>query len=236
MSAMGALTAGVAHEVRNPLFAISSTLDAMDARFGGRGEHQRYIDVLRSEVNRMTKLMGDLLEYGKPTALDLAPGSVGDLIAQAMIACTPITKGSGVTITHDKRADLPLILCDHRRLVQAFQNLLENAVHFSPRGGLVTIAAETVCHAGKTWVECAVRDCGLGFKTEDIPHVFEPFFTRRRGGTGLGLAIVLRIVEAHGGSIAVTNRVEGGAIVIVRLPIAEASAQQTRTGDPHDAQ
>ena len=230
MSALGTLTAGVAHEVRNPLFGISSTLDAMEARFSSVTEFQRYVDVLHREVNRLNKLMGDLLEFGKPTALELSPSSVGGLIAQAVAACTPIAKSSEVEIAHYSRADIPLVPTDRRRLVQVFQNLLENAIHYSPRGGLVTIAAEAVVNAGTTWVECAVRDCGPGFKLEDLPHVFEPFFTRRGGGTGLGLSIVQRIVEAHGGFIVAANRVEGGAVVIVRLPVAPRGAHESPTG------
>jgi len=229
MSAMGALTAGVAHEVRNPLFGISSTLDAMEARFRSVTEFQRYVDVLHREVNRMNKLMGDLLEYGKPTALELVSGAVRELIAQAVNACIPLAENMGVVVTQHTRSDIPPVLTDRRRLVQVFQNLLENAIHYSPRGGRVTIAAEAVVNVGTTWIECVVRDSGPGFKLEDLPHVFEPFFTRRGGGTGLGLSIVQRIVEAHGGFIVAANRVEGGAVVIVRLPAAPRSARAAPT-------
>lgn len=157
MSAMGALTAGVAHEVRNPLFGISSTLDAMEARFSNVTEFKRYVDVLHREVNRMNKLMGDLLEYGKPTALELVPASVKELIARAVNACTPLAENTGVAITQHIHPDIPSVLSDRRRLVQVFQNLLENAIHYSPRGGVVTIAAEVVGEVGKPWVECVIR-------------------------------------------------------------------------------
>lgn len=229
MSAMGALTAGVAHEVRNPLFGISSTLDAMEARFGSVTDFHRYVDVLQREVNRMNKLMGDLLEYGKPTTLELVSGSVKERIAQAVNACLPLAENLGVEITQHTRPDIPLVLTDRRRLVQVFQNLLENALHYSPRGGRVAIAAQAVGEAGKSWVECVIRDSGPGFKLDDLPHIFEPFFTRRGGGTGLGLSIVQRIVEAHGGFIVAANRVEGGAVVIVRLPVAPTSAHAAPT-------
>ncbi len=223
MAAMGALTAGVAHEVRNPLFGISSTLDAMEARFSSYTEFRRYFEVLRGEVNRMNGLMADLLQYGKPVALELrAPALAADVIAQAVNASLPIAHSAGVMIVHQPRTDLPPVLADQTRLAQVFQNLLENAIHFSPRGARITIEAQAARNAGATWVECAIEDCGPGFKPEDLPHIFEPFFTRRRGGTGLGLSIVRRIVEAHGGDIVAANRAEGGAIVTVRLPVAPA--------------
>lgn len=228
MSAMGALTAGVAHEVRNPLFGISSTLDAMDARFAGRDEFQRYVAVLRGEVDRMSKLMGDLLEYGKPTALELAPGSAGASIATALRECTALAQSAGVTMSYDAGTELPVVLNDPRRLVQVFQNLLENAIHYSSPGGVVEITANEIHDGSRPWIECVIADRGPGFAADDLPNIFEPFFTRRRGGTGLGLSIVLRIVDAHGGIIAAANRSEGGAIVTVRLPVA-------RTPEPEAA-
>jgi len=97
-------------------------------------------------------------------------------------------------------------------------NLIENALQHSPAGGTVRLTAALVRSEGRIWVECVVEDSGPGIRAEDLPHVFEPFFTRRRGGTGLGLSIVERIVADHGGTLAAQNRPEGGARLTVRLP------------------
>lgn len=229
MSAVGAVTAGVAHEVRNPLFGISSTLDAMEVRFSSLTESQPFVDTLRREVDRLNKLMGDLLEYGKPTALELLPGPIEEPIAQAVTACRAVAESAGVAIKHRAQSqDMAFVLIDRRRIVQVFQNLLENAIRYSPPGGIVTLVTEAVDEAGTSWIECIIADCGPGFEPEDLPHIFEPFFTRRRGGTGLGLSIVQRIVEAHGGGIVAANRAEGGAIMTVLLPVAPAYASGAR--------
>jgi signal transduction histidine kinase len=106
---------------------------------------------------------------------------------------------------------------------QVFENLLKNAISFSPPGSAVEVRCRNVEGAGDLPVlECSIRDRGPGIAEEDLPHVFEPFFTRRRGGTGLGLAIVDRIVAEHQGQVTVANGDAGGTVATVRLPAAGA--------------
>jgi PAS domain S-box-containing protein len=217
MAAMGSLLAGVAHEARNPLFGISASLDAFEARFGRQTESARYLAVLRAEANRLNDLMRDLLEYGKPTDPVLVPGSLETVIGEAASACAPLAEESAVAI-HVDAGRLPPVPMDRDRLSRALENLLRNAIQHSPRGGVVTVVAHAVRADGRTCIECAVKDRGPGFRTEDLPRVFEPFFSHRKGGTGLGLPIVQRIVEAHGGTGVASNGVDGGAVVTVRLP------------------
>lgn len=220
MSAMGALVAGVAHEVRNPLFGISSTLDAMHVRFKDREDVQRYIGVLRKEAERLSMLMGELLDYGKPPALELAPGSFEDAVAQAIQRCMPLAAQMRVEIVSRVSTDLAAMPMDRMRLSQVIQNLLQNAIQHSSSGSTVRLEAEELVADGTRWISCRIEDSGAGLAAGDLERIFDPFFTRRRGGTGLGLAIVRRIVEQHGGRIAAANRPDGGAIMTVRLPSA----------------
>jgi signal transduction histidine kinase len=233
MAAMGTLVAGVAHEVRNPLFAISSTLDAFEARFAARLEYQRYIGVLRTEVSRLTALMQALLDYGKPPKPALVPDAPEEALAQALHACTPLATRLNVHLVSPARRDVGLVHLDRQRLVQVFQNLLENAIQHSPSGGCVVVEADEVSLDGRDWISYAIKDAGPGFHAEDLPRVCEPFFTRRRGGTGLGLSIVQRIVEEHGGSLAVGNRPEGGAVIVVRLPLIQQTVLEGRDQEGH---
>lgn len=223
MAAMGMLVAGVAHEVRNPLFGISSTLDAMEASGDANASGARYRTVLRREANRMSKLMASLLEYGRPATDALTAGSLGRVVAEAVQVCTPGAEAAGVVIVNAVNGDWTVRL--HRsRLVQLFANLIENAVQYAPPGTEVTVDAGAVADAyGRPWVECRVQDRGAGIAPEDLPHLFDPFFTRRRKGTGLGLSIVQRIVEEHEGEIVPANRADGGATMTVRLPLDEGS-------------
>jgi signal transduction histidine kinase len=233
MAAMGSLVAGVAHEARNPLFAISSTLDAFEARFADRHEYQRYTGVLRAEVQRLTTLMQALLDYGKPVKLELVSDSPEDAFAQALRSCMLLARRMNVRILAPSRQDAGLVGMDRQRLVQIFQNLLENAIQHSPSGGCVVVEAEALCVDERAWMSYTIKDSGPGFRAEDLPKIFEPFFTRRRGGTGLGMAIVQRIVEEHGGSIAAGNRPEGGAVIVVRLPLLQQLILVERDQEGH---
>jgi len=220
MAALGSLVAGVAHEVRNPLFGISSTLDAFEARFG-RGEGQgEYVAVLREQLERLNALMNDLLEYGKPARLELEQGSMEEVIAEAVRTCAALAERAGVELLNRARGGLPPVRMERARMAQVFRNLIENAVQHSPRGGAVRVAVgvERARRDGGSWVACTVEDSGPGIAPEDLPRLFEPFFTRRRGGTGLGLSIAHRIVEEHGGTLTAANRPTGGARVTVALP------------------
>lgn len=221
ISAMGRLVAGVAHEVRNPLFAISATLDALDAERTADPGRLRYGDMLRAEVRRLTDLMHDLLEYGRPTSPQLEPGSLGPIVERACKASAPIIRERRVRVEQDVPDDLPQVAVDEGRFCQVIQNLVENAAQHSPVGSVVQIRAQAIPGAR---VEIQVADTGPGFNPEDIAHLFEPFYSRRRGGTGLGLSIVQRIVMEHGGEVQVSNHSAGGASVLVRVPVAPRSS------------
>ncbi|MDP9198389.1 MAG: ATP-binding protein, partial [Pseudomonadota bacterium] len=222
MSAMGSLVAGVAHEVRNPLFGISSTLDAMDARLGGQPEFRRYLDVLQSEVSRLGKLMEDLLSYGRPATDEFVVGLLDSAVAPAVESCKVLAEQLGVSVAVRMDTGGERIRMDQGRLMQVFRNLIDNAIQHAPPGSTVRVEGKYIESAGRRWFACTVTDEGAGFRPEDLPRIFEPFFTRRRGGTGLGLALVQRFVHEHGGEIEARNLAVSGAAVTVRLPVVDA--------------
>ncbi len=228
MAAMGAIVAGVAHEVRNPLFSISAVVDAVEATFGAREELKPYVDVLRGEVKRLNHLTQELFEYGRPTRGEWVEGPVLPVMEDALSACTLASERADVRVERVLAEALPRVRMDARRLFHVFRNVVENAVQHSPAGSTVRVATEEMEELGRAWVQCTVRDGGQGFREEDLPHVFEPFFSKRRGGTGLGLAIVQRILEEHQGLIRLRNHPEGGAEVILLLPAVSSRVSTQR--------
>ncbi len=221
MSLLGSLVAGVAHEVRNPLFGISSILDAFETRFSERTEYLRYTNVLRDELARLNILMEELLEYGKPFQGELFVAPLDDVVTKSLRSCVPVAEIAKVKLVNNVTRNLPGVLVDRRRLSKVFVNLIENAIQHSPVDATVLVQAAEVQEGNQRWLDCAVKDSGKGIAIEEIPNIFEPFFTKRRGGTGLGLAIAKKIMEEHGGKLIAGNNPEGGACMVARFPVTE---------------
>jgi signal transduction histidine kinase len=131
----------------------------------------------------------------------------------------PAAEVAHVNLKSKIEDSLPKIRIDRRRLSKVFVNLIENAIQHSPQKSSVTVEAAKIVDGNQEWVECAIRDSGAGILAEDLPKIFEPFFSKRRGGTGLGLAIAQRIMQEHGGKLIAGNNPEGGAFMIARFPI-----------------
>jgi signal transduction histidine kinase len=213
LAALGELVAGVAHEVRNPLFGIELTVGALESSLPDNEEVADLLVVLRRWLDRLNRLMASLLAYGKTWSVDLKEGSLGDVLATALENVRRAADAANVVIIRQIEPDLSMLM-DEPRLSQAFENLVTNAIQHSTDGQTITVSAQ----ADGEMIACVIRDEGRGFAPADLPRVFEPFFTRRRGGTGLGLSIVQRIVDEHGGTVRAANAEGSGALISVRFP------------------
>jgi signal transduction histidine kinase len=219
LAALGELVAGVAHEVKNPIFGMQLTVDALESLLPPEKEVADLVVVLRRWLDRLNRLMESLLAYGRTWSLDLHEGDLAGVVAMALQTVQPAADSTEVVLITQTDRQLSMLM-DASRLTQAFENLLTNAIQHSVPQQSVTITART--QGG--FIECTVCDEGPGFTPGDLPRVFEPFFTRRRGGTGLGLSIVQRIVEEHGGTIRAANAPHGGALITVLFPVYPSSA------------
>jgi PAS domain S-box-containing protein len=205
MEVIGSLAGGVAHEVRNPLNAIMALTDALDQEVGGNPEYKAFMMHMRTQVDRLTTLMNDLLELGKPVEQSkLRTESLTEIVAISVDAWKQSKYGKGreVVASLAGPAEGTYILADAKKLQQVFINLLDNAAQHSLEGSSVRIEVPPPA-GGKA--EMRVVDQGAGIPADILPRVFDTFFTTRRGGTGLGLSIVKHIIEKHGGTISVAN-------------------------------
>jgi len=223
MEAIGRLASGVAHEVRNPLNAILSISEALftEREIKGRSEYDPYINHIRVQVKRLSDLMKDLLELGRPipqanvTAVPLA--SVCQEVLNVWSSTEPASDHP-VTLTSESASEGPVVLADEMRLQQILINLLDNAAQNSPKNRGIELR---ITEAPDTWALIHIHDSGTGIPPEKIDHVFDPFFTTRKGGTGLGLSIVRHYVEHMGGSVDIRNNEhQPGCTAVVRLRTA----------------
>jgi len=219
ISAIGSLVAGLAHEVRNPLFAISAIVEAIVARVGEGAGLEELVGTLRGEVSLLSKLMQELMDYGSAGVVEAERRDLGEVVGLVAQAHARAAEAAGVVLRNGVPAQFAVLHLDKERVVQALGNLVQNALQHSPRGGTVSLDAWTSRGLGGAWAEVAVFDSGPGFAAQDLPKVFEPFFTRRPGGTGLGLCLVKRVAEAHRGHVKAANRPEGGAVVHLSLAL-----------------
>jgi PAS domain S-box-containing protein len=232
MAALGAVTAGVAHEVRNPLFAISASMDALRVMLAEKPEVHKLLDVAGGEVRRLSELLEDLLEYGKPSAPAAQESELRSVLAAAVAARQSQAVSARVRIVLGEGAAPLPVRVDAGRIRRVFENAIDNAVQHSRAGGEVRLEAERIEEPGGRWARCRVLDEGQGIASYDLPHLFEPFFTRRRGGTGLGLSIAEKIVREHGGRISIGNRPAAGVELVVDLPLLSAETANGVSGEP----
>jgi PAS domain S-box-containing protein len=221
LESIGKLAAGVAHEVRNPLNAIMALTDALFVDIGDDPEYMQYHFHMRSQVNRLSELMEDLLELGRPPnpakmkRHDLA-GLCSDIVE--MWDRTDIARACEVRMTRPSGGNALEVLCEDQRLQQIFLNLLDNAAQHSPEGSVIQF---TILEPADGAVSVQVIDRGSGIYPEVLTKVFDPFYTSRKKGTGLGLSIVKNIIDNLGGSILIENNdPPPGCKVEVRLPVA----------------
>jgi signal transduction histidine kinase len=176
--------------------------------------------VLRREADRLADLMRDLLDYGKPPRLERAATDCDAVVDEAIRACEPLARSLGGQVVREGNWAGRQACIDRWRVTQCLQNLVQNALQHAPAGTPVVVGSALVIDDGREWVTCSVRDRGPGIPPDDLPRLFEPFFSRRSGGTGLGLSIALRVASQHGGRLEAYNHPSGGAVTRLILPVS----------------
>ncbi len=224
LATIGRITAGIAHEIRNPLQIVAYSANALAKRLAVSADEKSVKDIerIRSAAVRGERFVQELLEYGGDMTLRKTAVHLGVVLGHVAEDQDAAADEGGVRVTFETVGDLRGVVVDPHRIEQVLVNLVTNAVKQTGEGGVVAIRCE---RDSPTTVTVEVLDMGPGIEPEHLEHVFEPFFTLRAGGvgTGLGLAICKAIVEAHGGEITLANAPAGGALARVRLPVSGAA-------------
>ncbi len=217
LAQIGELTAGVVHELRNPLAVIGGNAELLQRRIQPDDAGRRHVDAIHEEAKALERLVAQFLGFAKPFELDRAPCKAQALVERILTVCGPNADRKSIVLRAPIASGDFLFDCDENKLLQALANIVGNAIDAVPTGGKVSVLA------GQDGSDAMfeVLDNGPGIHLKPDEDIFKPFFSRKEGGTGLGLAICHRIVTAHKGTITFYNIPDGGARFVIRLPLGE---------------
>jgi PAS domain S-box-containing protein len=220
---LGVLAAGISHEMRNPLTGLSLVMDDLHDRLSDKPRERDLIQRSLQEIDRLENLINGMLDFSAQTGVNRELRPFGDFLESTLFLVRKLCKNQDIALTAQVDDSLPPIRFDPEKLKQALLNLLLNAIQSMPEGGDLRIILKGVSAKESTLeaptVRIVVKDTGKGIAPEDIPYIFDPFFTRNPSGCGLGLAIVHSIVQEHEGSVSVYSRVGEGTTFCVDLPV-----------------
>jgi len=214
LAALGSLAAGVAHEIRNPLSSIKGFATYFKERYREVSADRETAEIMIGEVERLNRVIGQLLEFARPTTLHLEKGSLTALVEEVLKIVAGEREEKKIEIRKELTA-LPDISFDKDKMKQVFLNLLLNALGAMDNGGVLTVKARPV---DKQWLGIEIIDTGTGIAKEDLGRIFDPYFTTKPSGTGLGMAIVQKILTAHHGEIKLESEPAQGTRAMILLP------------------
>jgi two-component system, NtrC family, sensor histidine kinase HydH len=227
LAALGQLSAGLAHEIRNPLGVIKGSAEMLGQKLKESNpiatELAGYIS---TETNRLSALVTRFLDFARPLIADLAPQDITTILDRALTDVASLWKGPAVQVQKDYGRDLPVVGVDEGLCEQAFINIVQNAYDaMSANGGVLRVNVATATANERDGVEVQIADSGPGIPVELREQIFNPFVTTKKTGVGLGLSIVSKIMDGHHGSIRVAEASGGGACFVMFFPAASQNAE-----------
>jgi two-component system sensor histidine kinase PilS (NtrC family) len=227
LATVGSLAAGIAHEIRNPLASLSGSIQVLQGELELKGDTKHLMDIVVRETDRLNAIISDFLEYARPKTSHQDRVVLSSLLEETITLLKNSREYRGGIRTRYDVDPTIIIPGDARRIRQVFWNLLINACQAMPHGGEITVSAVPSSQEDNdaAWCEIVIADTGPGMLPEYREKIFDPFFTTKVGGTGLGLAIVYRIIDDHGGTIAVDAGEGTGTKFRILIPMIKTSSQ-----------
>ncbi|PZR74451.1 MAG: hypothetical protein DLM73_07780 [Chthoniobacterales bacterium] len=235
LASLGTLSAGMAHEIKNPLVSIKTFAQLLPERYQDSDFRETFSNLIGHEIDRIDSLVNQLLRFARPAKPVLAPMHVHEVLEKSLQLVGHRLYQKEIKLTRSWQADVDTIRADADQLEQVFLNFFLNAMDAMNLGGELSVGTEI--RSADEWVAAisgtngdahevlriTVRDDGEGIRSEDIPHVFDPFFTTKDYGTGLGLSVVHGIIQEHGGQIEVESELSKGTAFHILLPLVRFS-------------
>ncbi len=217
LAALGELSAGIAHEIRNPLGSIKGSVEILAGEIAADNPKREFIDIIQEEVARLNSIVMEFLKFARPPQPSIRPTSVNRLAESALILVRKQAGKAGIGIECNLDPAAPVIEVDPDQIRQVLLNILLNAIQAMPDGGRLGIV--TARAGDPPWVVIEVSDTGIGISDEELERVFDPFFTTKAQGSGLGLSISFQLIQNHGGRIVARKNPERGLTFRLELPM-----------------
>ncbi len=219
LASVGEMSAGIAHEIKNPLAAISGAITVLALDFTDEDPRREVVSKVLEQIARLDKAATDLLYFGKPgdPAFDLVDAN--ELLKKTLFFVAQHPEASNVHQVKEFTRNLPPVWVDEKQLQQVFFNVIINAIQAMTKGGTLLLQTELSSQGDKEYVKVLVGDSGPGIPEKTLQKIFTPFFTTKNQGTGLGLAICRQLMEQQGGTIEITSRSGDGTRVTLTLPV-----------------
>ncbi|HWP44244.1 MAG TPA: ATP-binding protein [Blastocatellia bacterium] len=228
LKSVGELAAAIVHEIKNPLSAIKGAAQIIEKEIPAESPRRAFVTIIEDEVDRLNRLVGEFLNFAKPRQPVKMPSDLNQLIKSVVAFTSKEAEKSGVRLVPNLDEELPSALVDSEQVKQVLLNLIINAVHATPQGGVVEVGSRR----GGEFAELTVRDYGSGVETGIRGRIFDPFFTTKPEGSGLGLSVACQLTKQHGGEIELVDVDGPGSLFVVRLPLsAETSRDGVGIGD-----
>ena len=223
MAALGQLSAGVAHEIRNPLTSIKIFIQTLEKEIDLDETQQEDFRIIRKEVDRLNEIVVRFLTFARPEEPQLQSVNLYRLVIDTLNLLMTTIKNNGIQLEVSLSPGLPMVIGDSKQLEQVLLNLLLNAIEAMPNGGTLGVhsAVKVDSETLEEFLQLVIQDTGSGITEQDRAHLFDPFFTTKEGGTGLGLSIAYAIVQKHNGHIAVESEVGKGTSFLLSLPLSK---------------
>jgi signal transduction histidine kinase len=220
LAAIGELAAGIAHEIRNPLSAISNSIGVLRRDLEVEGDDRRLLEVVFEESQRLAGTVADFLKYARPRPIQKSTQELGGILEDLLLLLSRDHRNSDrVCVESYYEDELPPVEIDATQTREAVWNLLVNGLEAMPEGGTLSVSVGRTRGSDPPAVEVSISDTGGGISTDERDKVFQPFYTTKPTGTGLGLATVQRIVEGHGGSVRLESDPGKGCSFTLRFPL-----------------
>jgi PAS domain S-box-containing protein len=197
---IGQLTASLAHEIRNPLSSVKMNIQILLKKLHLDGNDKRRMEIMALEIPRLEKILKEMLDFARPVGLDLQNVSVNDLVESSLEVIDAKIREKELSVKKNLSTKIGLVLMDREKMEQAIINVLLNSIEALPDQGQIEIETNEEDEPARV-IRIEISDNGPGVKQEELPYIFDPFFSKKKKGTGIGLTNVKKIIEAHGGMI-----------------------------------